>query len=125
MRSALTLVNAATSPALLVIADAVLSRRQKGRLSAVQEHITRLEILAHETETMPPASPGETFEGMPMADILDIMQGGVKGAAVESKKALLELNREVEKLERFPLTVVASGVLFAGIALHFSAEFIE
>jgi hypothetical protein len=110
---------------VLVIVDAVLARRNKARLGAVQEHITKLEILAHDTDNMPPARPGETVGGVRMDEILDIMKGGVDDATVQSKKVLLEISGEIEKLERFPLTLVASGILFAGIALHFASEFVE
>jgi hypothetical protein len=40
---------------ILVVVDAILAGRRKAKLEAVQDHITRLEIQAHETEKMPPA----------------------------------------------------------------------
>ena len=52
---------------ILVLVDVVLSRRNKAKLGALQEHITNLEVLTHTTKRMPPAQPGETVDGITVA----------------------------------------------------------
>jgi hypothetical protein len=110
---------------ILVIVDAFLARRNNARLAAVQEHITRLEIDAQKIKDMPPARPGEKVLGMDVDQMLEILQGGVEGAAVASKEVYLEISDEISKLERFPLTYIASCILLIGIALHAAAESIK
>jgi len=107
---------------ILVIADVVISRKNKDRLSAVQNHITNLEVITHKTKQTPPAKPGEMIEGMDVAEILQIMQGATEEATIKSKEVMLGITKEIERSERIPLTLIASFVLFAGILLHALAE---
>ena len=78
--------------------------------------------MTHRTKQMPPARSGEMIEGMDVGEILDVMKGATEDATADSKQTMLEITKEIERSERFPLTLIASFLLFAGILLHAMAE---